>query len=165
MSSWRSSTSRMSVTNDEAIAAMEATWGFQHPDTQVVSIGQPAAGAGFTYVLPGTCDTRVIAVSFRLVNFAAAGARIPIVSFQDQGGVSFAAVPAPFSAGNAITTDYTFAIGQNPVGANDAANIAGGIPDLTLPVGFKLALTLVNPNAGDQVSRIRVAVQQFPVRP
>lgn len=139
-----------------------------HPDRwqhEPVSIGSPAAGQGFTYTLPKTCVAVVRSVSFTLVNAAAAGSRIPRLEFLTNEGAVFASVAAPFTTGNAVTSRFTFAVGIQQFGANDAAAIGAPIPKYVLEDGAAVRVAIAAVNVADQVSGVFAFVDQLPIRP
>lgn len=137
-----------------------AAWG----DCQPVGIPNPAAGGGLTYRLPGSERQRILAVTFQLVASADAGNRKPVLAYKDGGGVAFAAVGLPYSQTAGITTVYTFAVGLQMFGADDAANMGGPLPDLPLDVGESLVLTITNVDNTDAVTAVRLFVEQQHVR-
>lgn len=146
---------------EELIAAL----GWEQPRVAVIPLGTPAAGAGFSYSPPGTEDTEIVSVFFHMVNAAVDGARLPTLSFVAPGGVTFAKVAAPFSSGNAITSEFLFSTDSQQFGANDAANIGAPIPRYKLVVGSKIVLAVTAKDVGDQITGVCVAVRQWPVRP
>jgi hypothetical protein len=125
----------------------------------------PAAGAGFRFTVPGTYVTMVQAISFRLVTAADVANRVAVVSFLDSNGTPYAPIAAPFTQAASLTTDYTFAVGIQQFGANNAANIGAGLPPLRLQAGISVAVSIVNVAATDQISQARLLLAQWPVRP
>jgi hypothetical protein len=139
--------------------------GWQQPSLGLKTVPDPAANAGFTSAMEGTEDTIVMACSFRLVTDANVANRIVVFQWLDSNGTAVFPVAAPYTQAASKTTDYTFAVGIQQFGANDAANIGTGIPPLKLYVGLSVAVTITAKQAGDQVSRIRLGLAQWPVRP
>lgn len=129
-----------------------------------ITVGAPAAGAGFTHVVPGAATQRVVTVSFRLVNAVAAANRIPRVEFLDAAGNVFAAVAAPFVTTSGVTSRFTFGVGLNQYGANDAAQIGGPLPDLELIAGLAVRVAVASINAADQIDGAALFVEQTGVR-
>lgn len=129
-----------------------------------ITVGSPAAGAGFTHPVPGAATQRIRTVSFRLVNAAAAANRIPRVEFLDAAGAVFAAVAAPFKTTTGVTSRFTFGIGLNQYGADDAAQIGGPLPDLELIAGLAVRVVVGAMNAGDQIDGAALFVEQLAVR-
>ena len=139
--------------------------GWAEPESSIISLGSPAAGAGFTYTNPGTVVQSILSVSFHMVNAVAAGSRIPTLSFLDADGAAFANVASGFTAGSGVTADFLFAQGIQEFGANDAAAIGVPIPPYKLGVGTSLSLAVTAKNAADQISVVRIVVAKWPVRP
>lgn len=133
-------------------------------DTQVVSIPQPAAGAGFTYTVSGAERELLLAVTFQLVSDANAATRTVRVLFRDSNGVTFAAVAAPHTQTATHTVVYSLALGMTAYGDDDTANIGGSLPYLPLDVGDTVVVSIANVQAGDQVSSARVFKLQEHVR-
>jgi hypothetical protein len=153
------------VTDTATLIAEMADFGWKHPESAIIGRPNPAASTGFTYSCPGTAEQIVQAVTFKLVTDAQAADRIAVLSFKDQDGTTFAAIASPFTQAASLTTLYTFSVGTTQFGADDAANIGVPIPPFKLTVGLSLVLTLTAKQSGDQVSDVRLAVQQFNVRP
>lgn len=149
---------------DEAFAAIREG-DILFPPTRVVARPMPVAGGGFTVPVPGTQQWSVISVSFKLVNAAAAGARVPSLTFLDPDGTAIASIPAAFTLGNGLTSRFLFAVGIQTYGANDAVGIGTPIPPYKLDVDSSLAVSIATANAADQVSEIRLGVSQWNVRP
>jgi hypothetical protein len=153
------------LTSTQELIAEMADFGWRHPESAIIGRPSPAVSTGFTYACPGTVEQIVQAVTFKLVTDGNAANRIAVLSFNDQDGTTFAAIASPFTQAASLTTLYTFSVGTTQFGANDAANIGVPIPPFKLTVGLSLALTLTAKQVGDQVSDVRLAVQQFNVRP
>lgn len=130
---------------------------------EVVTVGSPVAGAGFTRTVPGDVLWIVRSVSFSMVNAAAAASRIPRVEFLDGSGSVFFAVAAPFHTTTGVTSRFSFGVGINQFGAIDAANIGAPIPELTLVGGLAVRVAVTAMNAGDQISGAALFVDQLPV--
>lgn len=129
------------------------------------TIGSPAAGQGFTYQLPKTCLAVVRSVSFTLVNAVAAASRIPRLEYLTSEGSVFAAFAAPFTLTSGQTSRFTFAVGCNQFGANDAAAIGCPIPGYVLEDGAAIRVAVAAVNAADQISGVFVFLDQLPIRP
>jgi hypothetical protein len=153
------------LTDTTTLIAEMADFEWRHPKSAIIGRPNPAVATGFTYACPGTVEQVVQAVTFKLVTDNQAASRIAVLSFLDQDGTAFAAVASGFTQAASTTTVYTFAYGIQEFGANDAANIGVPIPAFKLTVGLSLALTITAKQTGDQVSDVRLAVEQFNVRP
>jgi hypothetical protein len=110
-------------------------------------------------------DQEIVAVSFQLVTDANVADRIAVFQFLDPDGNSFASVAAGFTQAASLTTVYTFAVGIQEFGANDAANIGVPIPQVKLLSGYGVKVTLTAKQATDQVSAVKLILNQWPVRP
>jgi len=145
--------------------ALIAELGWQQPRSAIQQVANPAVGGGFTEAMPGTFDTEVLACSFRLVTDGNAGSRNVVFQYLDQDAVAMFSVAAPYTQAASKTTDYTFAVDIQQFGANDAAHIGSPIPKLKLYVGLSVSVSITTVQVGDQVSRIRLGLARWPVRP
>lgn len=130
-----------------------------------VSVGSPAAGQGFTYSVPKSEIQVVRAVSFVLVNAAAAASRIPRVEFLTNNGDVFFVAASPFVTTTGKTARFNFAVGIQQFGADDAAQIGAAIPKFTLEDGAKIRVAVTAVNAADQISGVYLFVDQLGIRP
>lgn len=128
--------------------------------SEPVTIASPAVATGFTYRVPGSEAQRVIALSFVLVSDGNAGSRIARVEFLNSSAAVMAAVASPFTQSASKTTRYTFAVGTQQFGANDAAFIGAALPDLFLRDGLAVRVAVTAIQAGDQISGISAFVAQ-----
>lgn len=132
--------------------------GWQEP----VYVAKPAAGAGFTYTVDGRYFERMVAVSFQLVTSAAVANRFPQLFIQDTNGVAITSVPcgAVVVAGSTLTVSLAL---NAPSYANSASGGSFGyMPDLLLPPGWKVVLTVFGEDVADQVSNVVLLVQRYP---
>lgn len=153
----------MSSVELEEYLIAEREW--SHPRSVIQSVGNPPVANGFTIVTPGTVEQTLRSLSFRLVADSNAASRIVVFQFVDPDGLAFGQVAAPFTLAASNTSDYTFAVGIQQFGANNAANIGASIPELKLDVSLAVAVTITGVQVGDQISRIRAAWNRWPVRP
>lgn len=135
---------------------------FEYAQPSVVAVPSPAAGGGFTYAVPGSERQLIACVSFQLVTAVAVANRLVVATLLGGDGVRIGRFSSGFTQAASLTTVYTFAVGVQSYGANDAANIGAPLAPLWLPDGGSLAVTLVNGQAADQVSVVRVTVYQYP---
>src|SRR6266545_211079 len=129
-----------------------------------ITIGSPAAGAGFTHVVPGASRQRILSVSFTLVNAVAAANRLPRVEYLNAAGEVFYSAAAPFVTTSGVTSRFSFAVGVTQLGANDAAQIQGALPGFVLNAGLAIRVVVGAVNAADQISGASLFVEQWPVR-
>lgn len=132
---------------------------------QVKAIASPAAGAGFTYALTGAAVEMVMVIRFQLATSAAVANRFARVTLADGDGAPIARFPVANAQAASLTEDYTFAA---RVGASyQAAGIGNVIPlpDIFAVAGLSWVADVVNIDAADQVSGIRVYTEVFPSGP
>jgi hypothetical protein len=140
----------------------ELEW--REPGSEVVPVPPPAAGAGFTYDVPGTLEAEIVSVQFTLTTSATVASRIPVLSFVGPGGVTFASIAAAFHTAASLTSTYLFAYGIQQFGADDAANIGAPIPCYKLRVGQGISVAVTAIDATDAISNVVVAAREWPVR-
>lgn len=128
--------------------------------SQVVLVPNPAAGAGFTWKPSGAEFTRIRAVCFQLVTSSAVANRIVYLDLVDGSGAKIARSSAGFNQTASLTSVYTFAVGINTYGANAAASIGSGLPEIWLRNGCEISVGITAVDTADQVSAIRVTVDQ-----
>lgn len=97
----------------------------------------------------------------RLVADANAASREVVVEYQDSGGnrYALAGVATTVTAGN--TADYFFSAFLGTGEFTVASSALVPLPPLMLRPSDKLAITVVNVQATDQLSRIRIAWELF----
>lgn len=127
----------------------------------IPAVASPAAGAGFSLVVPAGYWQRGNSLAFRLVTDANAATRQVTLTLVDEDGITLDAIIPNGTQITALTRDYVFSINQATQNA-----LVGGVfvsplfkqflrPQWSLVVG----VTLVQ--ATDQVSRIRWNCDQF----
>lgn len=119
-------------------------------------VASPAAGADWTYTVPGGFYERIVAISYRMVSANAGVARQSVLRFKDaDGNVIFTTHCAAQQQIN-VTQDYSY------FDSGPAQNIVNGVVLGCLPTslylysGFSIASDTLNINAADQFSRIFV---------
>jgi hypothetical protein len=135
-----------------------------HRPVNVISLPQPAAGGGFTFHPAGAVVTEILAVTFRLVTAVAVANRIPFVEWRTSDGIPFAIAGAPFAQAASLTSDYSFSVGAMQFGASGAARVGGPLPRLLLDNTVTVVVGVTAVAAADQVSRVALAVREWPVR-
>lgn len=131
----------------------------------VVAPGQPAAGSGFTYLLPESEVSQLYAVTFRLVTSATVATRVPTVTVTDGTGTPLAVIAAGKTQVASLTGDWTFAVGLGAWDAASTAVLSGGLPALPLGAGDSIVVGVNAIDTTDQLSRIRIVLLQESVRP
>lgn len=129
--------------------------GFQ----QVKAPADPAPGAELTLKVPGDRAWRVIMGSFNLVTSATVGTRFPDVTFLDGDGNTLCQFrPAATQAASAGAR-YGIAVGF----MTDSLSEMIAIPSVVIHPGFKIKIGAEGIVAGDQISGIRLLVEEFPI--
>lgn len=128
----------------------------------VVPIPNPAAGAGFTRVVPGGWVERLIACHFQLATDANAANRGAVLLFEDGDGNILAYVGPVVQQTATNTFQHSYARG---LGASYAqlARVVTPLPQIDLLAGWRTTLTVANVRAGDQLSNIRLTIERFAV--
>lgn len=121
----------------------------------------PAAGASFTTSVVGNYQERLLTVWVRLVTDGNAANREVVLEFQDGSGNTYAMCGAATTVPASSTYDYSFSVWQGtdtfPVNTGILVPLA---PIIQLPT-YKWKLTVVNVQATDALSRIRVYKERF----
>lgn len=124
----------------------------------------PAAGAPFTYRIPGTVDQEIVAISFTYTASSGAANRVPLIRFLDQGGTAFCEVGVPFTITASQHSRVTFGQYVNQFGANNSARMGAAIPSLRLGDGLSFQVTADAIAVADQISAVAFFVRQWPLR-
>lgn len=129
-------------------------------EKRIVTVAQPAAGAGWAVTVPGGRQWRIQGATAQLVTDAVAANRLPIVTLSDQTttwwrvGVDVN-IPA--------STTQLLSLGAGPqVGGSEVAGfpITLPLPDMYLPAGTQLTVTTTAEDVGDQWSAIAVMIEE-----
>lgn len=135
------------------------------PYYRVLPLANPAAGADFTITGPGQGGWRLISVRFRLTADATVAGREPAL-IADDGTTAFfqTVVRGGHSAG--ATQDYGTVPGAFDGGGADPFR---GMPwpekGIWLEPGWRVRSSILNLQAGDQISNIGFVVEEFPTGP
>jgi hypothetical protein len=132
--------------------------GWQEP----VYVPTPAAGGGFTYTVDGRYFERVLAVSFQLVTDAVVANRFGQVFIQDSNGKAITSVPVGGTVVASTTLSVWLALNSPTLANSVSGGSFGYLPDLLLPPGWKVVLSVFGADPGDQVSNVVVLVQRYP---
>jgi hypothetical protein len=133
----------------------------RYGNPQRVFGASPAAGTDFTFAPDGRFYTRLVSVFCRLVTDANVANREVVVELRDQQAQRYDLSGLPVVATANTTVDYAFNIFQ-PV-ANSPCDSTLLVPlhaTLMFP-SDDMRLHVVNVQAGDQLSRIRIVLEQF----
>lgn len=129
----------------------------------VLTGAQPAAGAGFTRIVPGNQWERLVGVTFKLVASAAVATRVPIVQFKDADGNEFLTVASIGTVVASGTITASFGIGCASSQSSQSSRVTTALPDLILYPALRWTLTATGLDVADQISAIAFYVQQFEV--
>lgn len=128
--------------------------------TQVVP--SPAAGADWTFTIPGRSAMRILSVRAIFASAVAVATRFPALVITD--GVS-QVMNLPGASGEAasITETYCWAPTADSIQTGTGGSNSASIPDkLILPVGFTIGSSTPNIQAADQWSGIVIWTQEIP---
>lgn len=121
----------------------------------------PAAGADFSYSIPGDYLIRVLGVFCRLVTDANVASREVVVEYQDAESNRYALAGAGATVPASQTADYFFSAFLGTAEFTVDASALVPLPALILRPSDKLKIHVVNVQAGDQISRVRIVWEKF----
>lgn len=123
---------------------------------QPIKVSAPAAGADFTFTVPGDRALRIISVTAQLVTSAAVANRGPaLVIAAPEGTVITVEQPAVITAG--LTTTVCWGDGVSGDAASLVNNrLTAGIGSYVLPPGYTIASATGAIDAGDQWQNVLV---------
>ena len=134
-------------------------------NAHLIEVPQPAAGANFTQKFEAGALWRPLTVFFHLVTSAVVASREPGIQFADGDGKVFFRgvmdVGIPASTGVDVSFGHGIGLGTEPAASGSA--VALGFPDLVLPPGFTVSSTVVALDPGDQISTVRLWVEEYDV--
>lgn len=121
----------------------------------------PSAGSDFTFAPDGRFYTRLVSVFCRIVTDANVANREVVVELRDQQAQRYDLSGIPVTVSANSTNDYAFNIFQ-PVATSpsDATLLVPLHATLMFP-SDDMRIHVVNVQAGDQLSRIRIVLEQF----
>lgn len=121
----------------------------------VVLIGNPAAGADWTYTAPNTVE--LLAVGATLVTSAAVANRVPRLRFLDNAAHQLTTAPLQSNLVASTTAFCSWYPGATSNGLGGAAvqSMPGGI---WLPAGFVVNVSTANIDVADQWSNIALTL-------
>lgn len=139
--------------------------GHGHAFTEDVVVPTPAAGAGFTYAVGGLYWQLLDSVSFQVVTSSQAANRQPTLSIKDASGVALATLPSASVQTATLTWQYTYSPAFSHFNTVVALAVTAPLPRIFLQPGYSLALAIGAVDTADQVSNIRLQVEQFVTGP
>lgn len=127
-----------------------------------IPLDGPRVGGVVTFRTPGIVRVRPVLVTAVLATDANVSTRRLAVQLTDAGGNTTALLPAPGTQTAGLFGTYTFGVGLQPIGGNNAAIQVAPLPELELEQGGTLALVVVGALAGDQLLQASLYVAQRP---
>ena len=123
---------------------------------------QPAPGAAVVFSVPGETYMRIDMVRVTLVASAAVANRYVAVDYLDGDLTIAGRIASPNALTAGLTRGFTAAFG-----AGASALSAGGeellpLADVMLPPGFKLRITAIGLDVGDQFSAATLHTRRYP---
>jgi hypothetical protein len=133
----------------------------RYGNPQLVIGASPAAGAHFTFDIPGNYYTRLISVFCRLVTDANVADRTVLVEYRGDDSQRFAlSAGASLTQAASLTRDWAFNVFQPGSATVDLTFLAPLAPIMLTP-GMDFRIFISNGQAGDQLSRVRLVLEQF----
>lgn len=130
-------------------------------EPRLVALDNQTGTADLVYLFPGTALFRVLALSFHLLTSSHAANRTVIVKLLDALGVQVFAQAAPAVQAASLGVDYSFGPDVQPFGTAAGGFMGGPFVAGRLPQNLKVAVHLVNGDAGDALSNGRLLVHQL----
>lgn len=121
----------------------------------------PAAGADFSYSLPGDYFVRLIAVYCKFVADANAASREVVLSFEDAGGNRYALAGINTTVTASNTAYYAFGAFQPEAVATVDSTALVPLPAIILAPTQVFKLHVVNIQATDALTQIRTIWERF----
>jgi hypothetical protein len=133
----------------------------RYGNPQLVIGASPAAGAHFSFDIPGNYYTRLISVFCRLVTDANVADRTVLVEYRGDDAQRFALSGGSLTQAASLTRDWAFNVFQPAsVSGLDSTFLAPLAPIMLTP-GMDFRIFIANGQATDQLSRIRLVLEQF----
>ena len=130
-------------------------------DLQPIGITQPAAGADFSYTLPGGGVYLFKSLNFQVASSATAGNRVVRVTFT-HGGLLLCELSGSINHTASQTIRYSFFPGATREITLAQVTCQAAPVDFFLPGGTIIASSVANIQASDQISAIGLYVEFFP---
>lgn len=139
-------------------------YGLAFPDW--LDITAPAAGATASYTVPGQYSQRIVAARLLITTDANAANRLITLDFLNARGITYAQNGAAVVV-TANTSAQVFEWHRNRTVSEWAANTPVWAPllDAFLPPGFVVKFNVLNIQATDAISGLRLWVEDFPTGP
>lgn len=129
-------------------------------DLRAITVGNPAAGADWTFTIPANTRMRIQSIGMTFVTSAAAGNRCPRIMLSDGGNPYWRGVPQAVQAASLTIGIYSApAVCTSVVSAN-TLNIA--LPNnLVMLAGQSIQSATSGLDVGDQYSQIVIEVEEW----
>lgn len=149
----------------EALYGLTRLVGHGRAFSEVLTVANPVAGAGFTYTVPSPYWILLDSLSFQLVSDANAANRQVTLTVRDGSGVALVTLPSASVQAASLTYQYSFS--PSFTGFNTVVGLAvtAPLPMLFLQPGFALTLAIGAVQVTDQVSNIRLYAERFDTGP
>lgn len=128
---------------------------------ELVTGTTPAAGADFTQQLEGRYLTRLLSVHVRLVADGTAANREVVLEYRNDANLRVTLAGAPVTWPASSTVDYEFNIHQGQAEWVVDSSVLVPLPALFLPAGWNFRVHVVNMQATDALSAIRIYWERF----
>jgi hypothetical protein len=122
---------------------------------------QPAAGTDFTLAIDGGQAVRIISVFCRIVTDGTVASREVVLEYRDQQANRFDLMGIPVTVSAGSTNDYCFSAFQPVATSPSDATLLVPLHPSLLMGSWSARLHIVNVQAGDQLSRIRIKLERF----
>ena len=148
-----------SINEPAAITARERVI---HPAFEDTIYGQnPAAGANFTFTIPGEYAFRPKVIYCQMVTSAVVAARIMHLQFLDADSRFLANYIISSNQAASLTRDYTWAETVGYAAPVSSAVFVTGITPITMQPGWKIRLLVLSIDIGDQVKNITMTGDKY----
>lgn len=128
---------------------------------QYVIGANPAAGAHFTRTTDGNFFERYVSIAVRLVTDGNAANREVVVQYRDTDNNVYAQTGINATVAASLTADYFFNAYTPEVVATVNSSSLVPLPSQLLLPTHSMRIFIVNVQVGDQLSRIKIATEQF----
>jgi len=128
---------------------------------ELVKGDTPAAGADFSLTMEGRYITRLLSVHVRLVSDATVANREVVLEYRNDANLRYELAGAPVTWPASSTVDYEFNIHQGQAEWVVDSSVLVPLPRTFLPEGFNLRIHVVNIQATDALSAIRIYWERY----
>lgn len=129
---------------------------------EIVYLQAPAAGAQWSYTVPGGFWARLVSVRQVLVTSAVVANRVARLQLRDANAVTITAVAASGAVPAATTVATHNVLGAADVGNGVAPRSYGYLPSVLIPAGWSWGSQVAAMDAGDAFTTVTLVIQRFP---